>query len=157
VIVRVLEAAVLRKGWDMGEVHGVAGVHEPIDAPVPIIGRLHRNALEGLTEGRERREDSRQLVAESLLLADTIVVIDHDNHTVGAMQIDPSIVVHLNLLSVVSAPARLHDVPYTPVRSLRDDYRESFVGRPSRRCAQMTPDPFSEQRVPGWRTFSVCC
>lgn len=65
VIVHVFEAAVLWQGRDMREVHDVARVHQTIHEPVPIIGGLHGNALQRLTERSEGHKDFRQLVAES--------------------------------------------------------------------------------------------
>lgn len=86
----------------MREVHDVARVHQAIHEPVPIIGGLHGNALQRLTEGSEGREDPCQLVAESLLVEYAVVVVKHHDDTVGPMQIDPSIALHRTLLSVVS-------------------------------------------------------
>jgi hypothetical protein len=82
--------------------HDVVRVHQAVDEPIPLIRRLHGDALKCLTEGSEGREDSRQLVAESLLGAHAAVVIEHHDDTVGPLQIDPGLVFHLTLLSVVS-------------------------------------------------------
>lgn len=100
-IVRVLEAAVLREAWDMSQVHDVAGVHEPVNEPIPIIGGLHGNALERLPEGLKGRDDYRQLVAQSLLAHHAIVLVLHHDDTVRPMQIDAGIVLHHRTLRSV--------------------------------------------------------
>jgi hypothetical protein len=100
-IVRVLEPAVMRERRDMRQMDAIAGVHEPVHQPVPIIGGLDGDTCERLPERREGRQDPGQLVAQSLLIHHVIVLVEHHDHTVGPMQIDAGIVLHhRTLLSV---------------------------------------------------------
>jgi hypothetical protein len=54
-IIGVLPATIRRKGRDLGEVHDVARVHQAVHEPVPMIGGLHGNALQGVPQGGEGR------------------------------------------------------------------------------------------------------
>jgi hypothetical protein len=58
-VVAVLEAVVLRNGGGVDQVHGIAVIHQPIDQPVPVAGRLHRHADPVVPIGRQVSQSRR--------------------------------------------------------------------------------------------------
>ena len=59
VVVAVLEPAVLHDGGRVGQVDPVAGLHQGVDQPVPVVGGLHHQAHDGLAVGRQGRQHAR--------------------------------------------------------------------------------------------------
>ena len=100
----------------MRQVYRIAGTHEPIDEPIPIIGGLDGNALQRGSKRFQCGEDQGQLIREPFLVEHPILVIEHHDDAVGGMQIDSRITPHRSLLGLggCEPPRHARRSLYTP-------------------------------------------
>ena len=68
----VLESLVLHHRRWLRQVHAIARRHQPIHQPVPVVGRLHHDALKRLLVGATAAEYPPQLIPQSLLKEHTV-------------------------------------------------------------------------------------
>ncbi len=87
-IVAVLQTVVLRNRGGVNQMHGIAMIHQPIDQPVPVVGRLHRHADQLFPVGFQITEQTRQIVGPSALQQGLAFAIHDGQHAVAGMQID---------------------------------------------------------------------
>lgn len=66
----------------------VARVHEPIDEPIPAIGRFNHEALEVCLIRSEANQNLLQVIRESFIEHYLILFVDEDDHTVVGMKIN---------------------------------------------------------------------
>ena len=64
-VVRVLESVVLNNRPSVHQAHLVPRIHQPIDQPVPIEGRLYRHSHELRPEWLQRRLGDRKIVRQT--------------------------------------------------------------------------------------------
>jgi hypothetical protein len=93
----MLEPIVLFDRGGVGQVHAEAGILEPIDEPIPVVGRFDHDTRQLALPLAEEADDLREIVRQSLLRNNTISVVDHRHDAVVRMQIYPA-VHHLRLL-----------------------------------------------------------
>ena len=131
-VAAVLEPVVLFDRGGVGQMHAETGILEPIDQPIPVVGRLDHDAGQLALPAAEEADDLREIVRQSLLRNDPICFVDHRHNAVVRMQIYPA-VLHLRLLwSKVSNLTLTPPRPRVPGRRL-DDLQCTQLVR-TRRC-----------------------
>ena len=97
-IVGIFQSLVLLDRCGVGQMNSMSLVHQAVDQPVPVVGRLDDNALEPIPIARELLGDQWQIVGQPLLINHLILFIDQHRHVVIRVQIDRAVQFHLRLL-----------------------------------------------------------
>ena len=82
VVVAVLQPRVLHQRRRVGQVDRVAGLHEGVYQPVPVVGRLHHQAHDGLAVGRQGRQDPGRVVGQALAVDQPLLLVEQRHHAV---------------------------------------------------------------------------
>jgi hypothetical protein len=68
-------------GW-IGQLHLITGFHQPVDEPVPVVGRFHDDASQVMPVCSEQFQYPRQVIWNTLLKQNLIVVVDHHDKAI---------------------------------------------------------------------------
>src|SRR5579859_242821 len=116
----MLKPLVLLDRRRIGQPHPIARRLQPIDQPIPVIGRFHDHPRNLFTVRRKRGQYRAELVWHTALARDTVRFVTHHNHTVCRMQID-SAIFHLRPPFGLTQVRKLNLTP-----SLRSDGRPAI-------------------------------
>ncbi len=90
-IMGMLQAFVLLNRGGVGHMHRVAGFHEPINQPLPIIGGFHDEAVYVWLKRMELKKNVRHVIGRSLFVHDLFLLINQYDHTGVAMDVNPAV------------------------------------------------------------------
>ena len=76
IVIRLLQAALWLYGCWVGQMHPVAGVHAPINEPVPIRGRCDDHPLEVCVIRDSLLQKHRQMIGQASLIDHLILLIE---------------------------------------------------------------------------------
>jgi hypothetical protein len=76
----------------------VAGLHQSVDEPVPVVGRFDDYARDVCLIRRSWLQNGGQIIGEASLIDHLVLLIEEDDHTVVCMEINPAIEWHRWLL-----------------------------------------------------------
>src|SRR3984893_8271107 len=83
----------------VGEMHVESGLLQPVNQPIPVVGRLDHDAGQFALPTSQKADDLRDVVRQALLRHNPVGIVDNRDNAVVGMQINPA-VHHLRLLVV---------------------------------------------------------
>jgi len=75
-VIGILETVVLLHRCGVGQMHPVAGLHQPVDEPVPVIGRLYHHTGDVFLILSSLLQNRGQMVGEALLIDHLVLLIE---------------------------------------------------------------------------------
>ena len=105
-VAAVLETVVLLDRSSVCEMHVEASILQPVDQPIPVVGRLDHDAGQIVLPPSQKADDLRDVVRQAPLRHNAIGLIDDRDNAVVGMQINPA--VHHLLLLVAKCDSMTH-------------------------------------------------